>query len=139
MKQVSVIAASIALTACAAVGPPYPPPPPPPPPPIVWGNASATVGFGGQAMLNNIRIRPLAVIEDSRCAINVQCVWAGRLVLSVEIVQRGGSEELRTNMTLGQPLPIEGGRLTLVAAHPPKIAGPIASPPASSFTLELTR
>jgi hypothetical protein len=137
MKQVLTLAASLALAGCAVVAGPYPPPAPPPP--VVWGNASATIGFGGQAMLNHIRVRPLAVIEDSRCAINVQCVWAGRLVLAVEIDQRGGSETLRTNMTLGQPLPVEGGRLTLVAAHPPKVAGPQPSPPASSFTFELTR
>jgi hypothetical protein len=85
-------------------------------------------------MLNNIRIRPLALVEDSRCAINVQCVWAGRLVVSVEIDQRGGSETLGYNMTLGQPVTVEGGRLTLVAAHPPKIAGPRPTPPASQFT-----
>jgi len=137
MKQVLLIAASLGLAACAAVmpGAPYPPPPPPP---MLWGNASATIGFGGQAMLNGLGIRPMAVIEDSRCAANVQCVWAGRLVLAVEIAQPGAAP-LRTNMTLGQPLPVAGGRLTLVAAHPPKIAGPAPSPPASSFTFELTR
>ena len=137
MKQLAPIAAAFTLAACAVVGGPYPPPAPPPP--VVWGSASATIGFGGQAMLNHIRIRPLAVIEDSRCAINVRCVWAGRLVLAVEIDQRGGSETLRTNMTLGQPLAVEDGRLTLVAAHPPKLAGAQPSPPANTFTFELTR
>lgn len=138
MKQVLLIIAPLALTACAAVmpGAPYPPPPPLP---IIWGNASATVGFGGQAILNDIAIRPTAVIEDSRCAINVRCVWAGRLVLAVEIEEPGDAPMLRTNMTLGQPLAVAGGRLTLVAAHPPKVAGPQPSPPASSFTFELTR
>lgn len=135
MKQTFLIIASIALAGCVSVMPgmPYPPPPP------IGNTASATIGFGGQAVLNTIRIRPLAVIEDSRCAINVQCVWAGRLVLAVEIDQRGGSEELRTNLTLGQPLLVEGGRLTLVAAHPPKLAGAQPSPPTSQFTFELTR
>jgi hypothetical protein len=137
MKQIVLIAATLALSACAVAmpGPTYPLPLPP----IVSGSASATIGFGGQAMLNSIRIRPLALVEDSRCAIGVQCVWAGRLVLAVEIVQRGGSEELRMNMTLGQPLALESGRLTLVAAHPPKLAGAQPSPPASQFTFELTR
>ena len=138
MKQIVLIAATLALSACAVAvpGPTYPLPLPPP---IVSGAARATIGFGGQAILNTIRIRPLALVEDSRCAIGVQCVWAGRLVLAVEIVQRGGSEELRMNMALGQPLAVEGGRLTLVAAHPPKIAGAQPSPPASQFTFELTR
>jgi hypothetical protein len=136
MKQALFFAVPLALAACASVGPgaPYPPPPPP----VMSGSASATIGFGGQAMLNGLGIRPLAVIEDSRCAINVQCVWAGRLVLAIEIGQFG-SAPLRTNMTLGQPLPVAGGRLTLVAAQPPKVAGAQPSPPASQFTFELTR
>jgi hypothetical protein len=137
MKQALLIAASLALGACAAAIPvgPYGPPPPP----VVMGNASATIGFGGQATLNDVQIRPLAVIEDSRCPINALCVTAGRLVLAVEIVQRGGSEELRTNMILGQPLVLESGRLTLVAGVPARFAGEQPSPPASQFTFELTR
>ena len=140
MKQLLPIAASLALAACASVmpGAPYPPPPPVPPP-ILWGIASATIGFGGQAMLNGLSIRPMAVIEDSRCPIDVRCVWAGRLTLAVDIGQPGSGAPLRTNMTLGQPLPVVGGRLTLVAAHPPKMAGAQPSPPASQFTFELTR
>jgi hypothetical protein len=103
---------------------------------VTYGSASASIGFGGEAMLNGIRIRPIAVVEDSRCPINARCVWAGRLILTVEIDQRGGSETLRTNVTLGQPFRIESGTLTLVAAEPDKLTG---GPPARQFTFELTR
>ncbi len=111
---------------------------PPPPPPIAWASATATIGFGAQAMLNGVMIRPLAIVEDSRCPINARCVWAGRLILTVEIDQRGGSETLRTNMTLGQPMRLAVGSLTLVGADPPKLAG-ADSRPASQFTFEFTR
>ena len=86
-------------------------------------------------MLNGIRIRPIAVVEDSRCPMNARCVWAGRLILTVEIDQRGASETLRTNLTLGQPLAVETGKLTLVAAEPGKLTG---GPPASQFTFDQT-
>ena len=132
MKRALLLAAPLLLSACAMAPPPYFPPPPPP---IAWGNATATIGFGGQAMLNDVTLRPLAVVEDSRCALDVQCVWAGRLILAVEIGQPGLASQ-RTTMTLGQPLAIAGGTLTLVAAAPPKRAG---APPASAFTFELTR
>lgn len=132
MKRALLLAAPVLLSACAIAPPPYPPPPPPP---VVWGSASATIGFGGQAMLGGITIRPLAVVEDSRCAIDVQCVWAGRLILAVELGQPGAPPQ-RLNLTLGQPLPVAGGTLTLVGAAPAKSAG---APPASQFTFALNR
>ena len=136
MKRALLLAAPLALAACAtfAPGPAYPPPPPPP---VVWGNASATIGFGGQAMLNGLAIRPLSVIEDSRCPINARCVWAGRLILAVEVAQLGNASQ-RLNLTLGQPQAVAGGTLTLVGAEPPKLAG-AQNPPASQFTFTLAR
>ncbi len=135
MKRALLLAAPLALAACASYlpGPAYPPPPPP----VVWGIATATIGIGGQAMLNGLRLRPLAVVEDSRCPINARCVWAGRLILQVEVDQPG-SPPLRTNMILGQPLIVAGGKLALVSAEPPKLAGAQGNPPASQFTFELT-
>ncbi len=134
MKR-ALLLAPFLLSACVVAGPLYPPPPPP----VMWGSATATIGFGGQAMLGGVRIRPMAVIEDSRCPVNVRCVWAGRLILAVEIEQRGGSETLRINMTLGQPLAVVGGTLTLLDAAPPKLAGAPGNPPASQFTFEYKR
>ena len=133
MKRALLVAA-LGIAGCSTVGPAVSPVAPLP----VSSAASATIGFGAMAMLNGVRIRPLAVVEDSRCAINVRCVWAGRLVLAVEIDQRGGSETLRTNMTLGQPLATTDGTLILVDAGPPKIAGAGSVPP-SQFTFELRR
>ncbi|MEO7635151.1 MAG: hypothetical protein ABIS38_05840 [Sphingomicrobium sp.] len=136
MKRALLLAAPLALAACASYlpGSGYPPPPPPP---VVWGNATATIGFGGQAVLNGLRVRALTVIEDSRCPINARCVWAGRLILTVEIDQPGAGPA-RINLTLGQPQPVAGGTLTLVAAEPGKLAGAEGNPPASRFTFELT-
>ncbi len=34
---------------------------------------------------NGLTVRPLDVIEDSRCPANVDCVWAGRMVLRAEV------------------------------------------------------
>jgi hypothetical protein len=41
---------------------------------------------------NGLRIRPLDVLEDSRCPQNARCVWAGRLRLRVNIEGVGERE-----------------------------------------------
>lgn len=66
-----------------------------------------TIDFG-----MGLHIRPLEVIEDSRCPQNARCVWAGRLRLRVEL--SGSPLEL----TLDEPLMTPYGAVTLVAVSP---------------------
>ena len=136
MKALVSLALSGLLGACAMAPPLYPYAPPPPPTagmPVMNATALATLGFGGHASINGIRIVPQRVIEDSRCAPGVQCVWAGRLILEALIGTPGQPDGVR-RLTLGQPLPLPGGTLTLVEAMPPKTAP--GGPAASSFTFE---
>jgi hypothetical protein len=72
--------------------------------------------LGQEVRLGDIRIRPLAVVEDSRCPLGVTCVWAGRL--RVRVAVSGAGEPV---MELNRPVAVPGGRrLTLVAVAPPK-------------------
>ena len=57
-------------------------------------------------------VKPLEVIEDSRCPSNVTCVWAGRLRLRAEV--SGVAHEL----TLGEPLQTSNGTVTLAVVSP---------------------
>lgn len=41
---------------------------------------------------NGLRVRPLEVLEDSRCPQNARCVWAGRVRLRVSIEGVGERE-----------------------------------------------
>lgn len=76
---------------------------------------TVTVQLGETARLGDIRVRPIAVIEDSRCPRDVTCVWAGRLRLKAAISAVPGEAVL----TLSEPFALPGGgRLTLVAAAP---------------------
>ncbi len=77
-------------------------------------------GFGQVTVVQNLRVRPLALLEDSRCPASVQCVWAGQVRIRAEIMSRS-SREVRV-MTLGKPIAVGGGQLTLVDAAPPKSA-----------------
>ena len=67
------------------------------------------------ANLDGLTVRPLAVLEDSRCPASVQCVWAGRVRISAEVSGAGTRE-----LTLGEPAAVSGGTLTLVDVRPGK-------------------
>jgi hypothetical protein len=120
------LVAIVALTACK----PEPTPPPPPGP---------TAGLGENGEVNGLRFRPLDLVEDSRCPARVQCVWAGRVVVTTGVGKPGGGEEMRLDLTLGEPRAVYGGMMTLVTVDPPR--GTIGSleREAYRFTYSYTR
>lgn len=117
MKRFALLTAA-ALAACNTV-----------PAPAV----GPTAGLGQIARVADLNVRPLRVVEDSRCPINARCVWAGRMILHAQVGQSAH------DLTLGEPLAVEGGRLTLVAAEPGKMAGLETDPAAYRFTFEFAR
>lgn len=94
--------------------------------------AGPTAGIGQVAYTNGIRVRPLQVVEDSRCPSNVQCVWAGRLIVRSDII--GGSWHRVIDLELGKGQPVADGTLTLVSAVPAKVAGAELDPRSYRFT-----
>lgn len=93
------------------------------------GNASAngvvTARLGETVRLGGLRVRPIAVVEDSRCPRDVTCVWAGRLRLRVAISGLREQPVLTQSEAHGLP---RGGTLTLVSAIPERWQNP---PPGS--------
>ncbi len=76
---------------------------------VVAAAIGQTADLGG-----GLRVRPLEVLEDSRCPQNARCVWAGRLRLRVA-VEGAGEHEL----TLAEAgLDTERGSFALVAVTP---------------------
>ena len=61
---------------------------------------------------------PRRLVEDSRCPLTVQCVQAGRVVVSTRITGPGGTETVP--LVLGEPYPVQGATVTLVSARPEK-------------------
>ena len=51
--------------------------------------------FGQVADVDGLGVRPLAVLEDSRCPATVHCVWAGRLRVRAEVTGGGWRETAR--------------------------------------------
>ena len=98
--------ASIALAGCTATGanPPSAQPP------------EGPARIGQTVYVDGPRVTPLKVIEDSRCPMNARCVWAGRVVLRVKV--QGGAWQRQIDLTLGEPVQVADGGLTLVSVTP---------------------
>jgi hypothetical protein len=118
MKAATTLIA-LALTGCTTIPP---------------AEAGPTASLGQVADTNGLKVRPLQVVEDSRCPINAVCVWAGRLVVRSEVI--GGSWRQTRDLELGKPQQIADGALTLVAAQPSKQAGAEIDPRSYRFTFD---
>lgn len=79
-----------------------------------------TVPLGQTALFNRTAVRPVRVIEDSRCPIEVTCVWRGRLRVEVMVGKAGRPRTLM--LEDGKAVPFAGGSLTLVGSRPAKRA-----------------
>jgi hypothetical protein len=72
------------------------------------------------------------VLEDNRCPINVQCVWAGnaRILVTISELPDGAppiAVELDSAFNMARTAILENGiAISLVAIGPPRIAGPSA-------------
>ena len=113
--------ALLALASCA------------PAPQIDFANGP-TAALNEVANLDGLTVRPLAVLEDSRCPAQVQCVWAGRVRIRAEVSGNGNRE-----LTLGEPLAVSSGALTLVDVRPSKRAAEAIAPRAYQFTFRFQR
>jgi hypothetical protein len=59
-------------------------------------------------------VRPDRVVEDSRCPAGVQCIQAGRLIVRATVLGGGWSKQV--DLTLGVPIMVADGMLTLIEA-----------------------
>ncbi len=66
---------------------------------ILGQQFSLAIGQGAQITGENLKISFKEVIEDSRCARDVVCIWEGRVVSLLEITRDGAVTEI----TLTQP------------------------------------
>ena len=65
MKFFRILAAPLALAACATT-------------PAAPQDRIARAGLNERVYVDGPYVTPLAVIEDSRCPTDAQCIWAGR-------------------------------------------------------------
>jgi hypothetical protein len=119
--KAAILFASLALAACATV------------PPV---DAGPTAGFAQVASVNGIRIRPISLVEDSRCPALVRCVWQGRL--SVRARMNGPGWTQVRDFELGVPQAVDRYLVTLIKADPPKAAPGSIDPSSYRFTFDVS-
>lgn len=120
----AILFAAFALAACASAagGGPVPVPLPPHIQQDLDQRAEAlraegvvAAGINEAADLGGgLRVRPLEVLEDSRCPQNARCVWAGRLRLRVSVEGLGEREITLDEEAVQTP----AGSFALVAVSP---------------------
>lgn len=76
-------------------------------PGVVAAEIGQTADLGG-----GLTVRPLAIIEDSRCPLNATCLWAGRM--RIRALVSGRDSELE----LGQSFTASNGVIVFVIASP---------------------
>lgn len=119
---VPIVLWTVSLAGCAATGAPADAP------------IEGPVRLGDIAAVDGPKVRPDRVIEDSRCPADVQCIHAGRLIVRATVMGGGWSKQL--DLTLGIPVPVADGMLTLVNATPAPIVGASASTARFSFRFQ---
>ena len=88
------------------------------------------------AYVDGPTVTPLEIVEDSRCPANARCVWAGRVVVRARIA--GGAWQTTRSLTLGEPVPIADGTLTLVSVMPEKWTTNALEPRDYRFSFEFS-
>lgn len=74
--------------------------------------------IGESVRVGPLTATPVRLVEDSRCPLAVQCVQAGRLIVSTRLEGEGWSETVP--LTLGEPYAVQGSTVTLVSGRPEK-------------------
>ena len=122
----AILFAAFALTACASTTDNTPGPQAPLPQHIQMDLEQREAALHEQGVViaainqtadlgNGLRVRPLEVLEDSRCPQNARCVWAGRLRLRVS-VEGVGDREVADDASGAVQTP--RGNFALVAISP---------------------
>jgi hypothetical protein len=112
-RNFALLFACAAISACAPITQASTPTAPAPSSP---SDGIARASLGERVYVDGPYVTPLEVLEDSRCPADVMCVWAGRLRIKAGVDLGSGSTE--HELTLGQPIHVADGNLTLVEASP---------------------
>ncbi len=105
IRLITLAAAALALSACASMGSED-----------IDCDGLPCVAIGEALESGGATITPLRVVEDSRCPVDAECFWEGRLRVAA-LVQQGGRER-EVELTLGSATPALSGNVQFTKALP---------------------
>ncbi len=97
-----------------------------------------TLKLGEVANFRGISIRPIAVKEDSRCAQDVQCIWAGTVKLEVESELDTTGKRTDT-INLGATHTIDTFAISLLSVNPLPTTGSQITDTDYKFTIQVNQ
>lgn len=102
-----------------------------------------SLGIGQTASVEGegLVIKFKAVLEDSRCPVNVVCVWAGNGKVELEVHDIDGQNKTVILNTEEEPgsVTLKGHKMTLISLNPPRVDGESISPGDYSVMLRVDR
>ena len=102
-----------------------------------------SLGIGQTASIEGEKlvIKFKAILEDSRCPVNVVCVWAGNGKVEFEVLDIDGQNKtvILNTEEEQRATTLKGHKLTLISLNPPRIDGVSISPGDYSVTLRVER
>ena len=102
-----------------------------------------SLGIGQTASIEGEKlvIKFKAVLEDSRCPVNVLCAWAGNAKVEFGILDIDGQNKTVILNTEDEPnaTTLKGLKLTLISLNPPRIDGVSISPGEYTVMLHVER
>lgn len=101
------------------------------------GSATLEARIGQSVSALDVTITPKAVIEDSRCPADVQCIWAGRVRITVTLTSGLGTSD--QEFTLGQTITTEAETVTLVEVTPAMKSNTDITPAQYRFIFEVKK
>ncbi|MFZ2523186.1 MAG: hypothetical protein WAW92_02255 [Minisyncoccia bacterium] len=82
------------------------------------GTVNDGIEIGQEVSLSGVLITPIELVSDSRCPVDVQCIWAGTVVIKTKIERNGKIQEL--DLELGNSVTVLGVNITLNDVFPEK-------------------
>lgn len=101
------------------------------------GSSTAGQKIGESKTFDGVEVTPIALIEDSRCALGVECVWAGTVRVNVEI--KSGLGTANQTMELNKPITTEAEEVTLVSVTPEPKHGESLDPEDYYFNFKVNK
>jgi hypothetical protein len=96
-----------------------------------------TLAIGQSAKFGTFIITPLEVLEDSRCAEGVQCIWAGTVRVKLRTVSGLGTSEQA--IELGKSMTTEAEEVRFASVSPARKEGVEVRADDYRFTFEVRR
>ncbi len=77
---------------------------------------STTASINQSIFNNGVYIKPLEVLEDSRCPTGANCIWVGTVKIRAKLSTNDISQEII--LTLNEPSSFENKKVTLIGVSP---------------------